>query len=98
MAASNEQVQSFVNERVRPLCEKTRTLIALLDDYVATVDDVYANLTDSPDWSDNRPDNPPTLLTPNDVLAINTFIQEVRTYVKGHANLASAMSACVNTP
>jgi len=74
MSASNQQVQQYVNERIRPFCEAVRALKLHADDIKASIDDVYANLTSSPTWTDNRTDGPPHLLTPNDVLAVNAWV------------------------
>lgn len=101
MAATNAQVQSYVNERVRPRCEEIRALYLRCKDDKANSDDVYANLNGTPDWTDTRADAPPTLLTPNDVLAWNTFIDGFIKFVEGtfisqaDANTASAQYAVV---
>lgn len=83
MAATNEQVQQYVNERVRPRSEEIRALYLRCKDDKAVIDDVYANLTDNPDWEDTRSDAPPHLLTPSDVLAWNAFITGFIHYVEG---------------
>jgi hypothetical protein len=74
MAASNAQVQQYVNQRMRVRCEQIRNLKFAMEDDLAVIVDVYANLTNSPTWTDDRPDGPPHLLAPNDVLAYNTFL------------------------
>lgn len=109
MAATNEQVQQYVNERVRPRSEQIRALYLLCKDDKGSFDDVYANLTDSPDWTDARTDAPPHLLTPSDVLAWNTFVTGFIALVEGtfnnvsEANGVSAqypiiVEACVRAP
>lgn len=70
--ATNAQVQNFVDTRVRQRCEQMRALYLSLKDDVAVIGDVYANLTNSPTWTDGRTDGPPHLAVPNDVLAFNT--------------------------
>lgn len=82
-AASNAQVQQYVDERVRPRCEEIRALYQRCKDDKATIDDVYANLTSAPTWDDSRDDNPPHFLTPADVLAWNTFINGIISLVEG---------------
>lgn len=73
MAATNAQVQQWANERTRPRAEQLRALLISLQDDNGAIGEVYANLTDSPDWTDQRNDAPPALLTPGDLLAINTL-------------------------
>lgn len=99
MAATNEQVQQYANERVRPRCEQIRNLYLACKDDKATIGDVYANLTNAPDWTDSRPDAPPRLLTPNDVLAWNTFITQFIALVEGtFADVGAANSAAAQYP
>ncbi len=98
MAATNAQVQQYVNERVRPHSELIRQLYLLIKDDRAAIDDVYANLTDNPTWTDQRTDAPPTLLTPNNVLAWNAFAAAFVTLVEGDGNYAAVLDACVRPP
>jgi hypothetical protein len=95
MAATNQQVQQYVNERVRVRAEQIRSLVLAMEDDKAAIDDVYANLTDSPDWTDERTDGPPYLLTPSDVLAFNAFITDSIAALKNHASYAVVMQGCV---
>jgi hypothetical protein len=96
MAATNAQVQNYVNERVRPHAELARALALAYDDDIAAIDDVYAALTQAtPTWTDARADSPPHLLTPSDVLAINTFMNEIRNAIKNNAQYAIVLKACV---
>jgi hypothetical protein len=96
MAASNEQVQAFVSNEIRPWCEAARLLVTQAADLRARIDDVYQNLTaDQPTtWEDERSDNPPHLLSPNDVLAINAFMETVKN-LSGDGNYAPVVDACV---
>jgi hypothetical protein len=84
MAATDAQVQQYVNERVRPICEAIRNLYLQCKDAQAAIDDVYANLTaPSPTWTDTRQDAPAHLMTPSDVLAWNTFVLRLTEFVEG---------------
>jgi len=74
MAATNDQVQAFADTEVRPISEMIRAVNVRSQDAQARIDDVFANLVDSSTWGDQRTDNPPHLLTPNDVLAWNAFV------------------------
>lgn len=98
MEATNEQVQTFVNERLRPFAERARALYLLSVDHRAAIDDVYENLTTSPTWTDDRTDGPPHLLVPNDVLAMNSFMAAFNTFVEGNAEWAIILKACVHAP
>lgn len=72
-AATNQQVQQWSNERTRVRAEQFRALKIACEDDRASFDEIYANLTNSPDWTDNRTDGPPKLLAPSDLLAMNTL-------------------------
>lgn len=97
MPASDQQIQQFVNERVRPHAEQTRALVINFDDDISAVDDVYTALSDKPTWSDSRQDGPPHLLNAQDILAINAFWQDVRTFIKQHPGYPIVLKACVRT-
>lgn len=72
--ATDQQVQTFVDQRLRPRCEAFRNLIAAIQDDQNAIGDVYAAVTQAtPTWTDNRTDGPPHLLTPSDVAALNTI-------------------------
>lgn len=95
-AATDQQVQQFVNERVRPWAERFRELVEMARDNRASLDDVYEALTQqSPTWTDQRTDGPPHLLSGNDVLAFNTFWADFITFVDGNAQTPIVEKACV---
>lgn len=95
MPATNAQVQQFANERVRVRSEQIRALLLSMEDDITAIDDVYANLTSTPDWTDQRQDAPPHLLTPSDVLAWNTFINDIKTAMRNNVQLPVVLKACV---
>jgi hypothetical protein len=113
--ATDQQVQVYVNDRVRPFAEKARALYLLSLDNKQAIDDVY-DACDPPEnatWTDNRTDGPPTLLTPDHVLAFNTWISQfIKVVENDFANDAeriaavndlatqwpSLMDACVRAP
>lgn len=98
MAATNQQVQQYVNERVRVRAEQLRSIYLAMVDDKAAIDEVYANLTKaSPDWKDNRTDGPPKLLVPNDVLAYNSFITALIAAFESNANWSTVRAACVRS-
>lgn len=93
MAATNLQVQAYVDQRVRPRSNNVVDLINELTQDQAVIGDVYANLTNSPTWTDNRTDGPAHLAVPNDVLAWNTFVVRTLQFWNGTldpANIADA--------
>lgn len=96
MPATDLQVQQFVDQRIRPVAERSRELLRNLEDIISTIDDVYAALTqETPTWTDTRQDGPPHLLTPSDVLAINTFVNDMKTAIRDNAQLPIVLKACV---
>jgi hypothetical protein len=94
MAASNNQIQAFVDARVRPHCELLRSVCNTLADDIAAIGDVYANLTGTPTWVDTNVNNLPHTLTVADVLAWNALINAVYTAIHGNSNYPIAQSAC----
>lgn len=99
MAASDKQVQSFVDQRMRSFAEHVRALVLEAQDLRASSDSVYAACSaQSPTWSDARTDGPPNLLTPADVLAINTFaydLVEGANRIDKNAQYPVILKACV---
>src|SRR5690348_1550138 len=94
--ATDQQVQTYVDQRVRPRCEQIRSLLLAMQADKQAIDDVFAALTQSsPTWVDNRTDGPPHLLAPSDVLAWNTFITDAIAAFNGDAQLPIVLKACV---
>lgn len=97
-AATDVQVQNFVSERIRPRVEQIRSTFASIDGDLAAIDDIYEALNvPTPTWKDTRNDGPPHLLTPNDVLAINAFLHDIRDAIKNHAQYPVVLKACVHS-
>lgn len=98
-AATDQQVQRYVDERVRVRAEQCRALLAALEDDKAAIDDVYAACSlASPTWVDGRADGPPHLLTPADVLSYNAFITALIPNIRDAADYPSVSRACVRPP
>ena len=104
--ASDAQVQKFVDTRIRPRSEQIRALYLSIKDDTAAIGDIYEALTQpSPTWKDNRTDGPPHLMTPSDVLAINTAYDRFIKLVEGtlqagevgdfHGQYPVILDACV---
>lgn len=96
MAANDQQVQQYVNERIRVRAEQCRALLNSLVDDKAAIDEVYAACAaQNPTWTDQRTDGPPALLTPNDVLAYNSFITALIPNIRDAADYPAVAKACV---
>jgi hypothetical protein len=67
-AATDAQVQNFVDQRIRVRCEQIRALFARLEDDLASFGDVLLNVNGVlPTWADSRTDSPPALMTIVDI-------------------------------
>lgn len=94
--ATDQQVQQFVNERLRVRAEQLRAILAGMKDDKAAIDDVYAALVQqNPTWTDQRTDGPPYLLTGSDVLAYNAFINAVIPAIENNENWPVVLQGCV---
>ncbi len=94
-AVTDAQIQTFVDNRVRPRCTETVTLILKCQSDIANIDDIYANLNSSPTWVDANGSKSLHTAVPNDVLAWNTFIQQLVGLVTGAATDANATLSTV---
>lgn len=93
-----QQCQQWSDEVTRPLCEATRSLLAAYDDWHNRFGDLYAYLNGTPTWEDNRTDGPPHAVLASDLLAINTFVENMRTAISGDAQLPIVLKVCARTP
>lgn len=92
-----QQIQQWSDERVRVRAQQIRALYNSLTDDLSSIGQVYAMLNDAGvEWADNRTDAPPTLLTKNDLLAVNTFVSDIRTAIANNAQLPIILKACVH--
>lgn len=108
--ATNEQVQAFVNERVRPLSELVRKTMIMATDFKDSFGDIKLNVNNpATTWADNRTDGPPFLLTPSDIMECSRFVDDLLTFKDGtFADLTAAnrgglkwpkmLQACVRPP
>ena len=87
-AATNQQVQDHCDQRVRPRCAAAYLLYLQCKNDQANMDDVYANLTSSPTWTDGRSAGVAHLATPNDLLAINTWRADFITFYEANSQKA----------
>lgn len=96
MAATDAQVQAFVDERLRPLALRARAMRIHLEDFKNQIDDVYANLTaQNPTWSDQYNGHPAHFLTKDDVLAVNALVTTLlSTFALSNGSYAILEKAC----
>lgn len=98
MAATDQQMQQFANERIRVRAEQFRALINACRDDKAAIDAVYDRAANGAAWADVRPDGPPKFLVSQDFLVFNAFISDFLAAVDSgamHNNVAVFQSACV---
>jgi hypothetical protein len=93
--ATDVQMQTFANERIRPFAEQFRNILAAARDNKSVIDDIYARATENPgtQWNDARTDGPPHLLksgydnttpaNPDDMLNFNSFIAALCDIIDG---------------
>lgn len=72
--ATDQQMQTYSDERIRPRAEQVRALFNAIEDDKVAIDDCYARAVGSGDWDDNRTDGPPELADESDILTYNTII------------------------
>lgn len=95
--ATNAQVQSYCDVRLRPRMEQSRGLIASLRDDVVAIPDVFANVNNAGStFADSRTDGPPRLLTRQDVLSYNSFAVLLLKCIDGTATLADIANLNAN--
>lgn len=81
--ATNVQMQTFADTRVRVFAEQFRALIAAARDHKSSIDDVYARAVGGSRWNDARTDGPPHLLqsgnsaSPDDMLTFNAVVSDI---------------------
>lgn len=105
MAATDQQMQHYSDERIRVRAEQFRALINACRDDKAAIDAVYDRAANGAAWADSRTDGPPKLLASQDVLTFNAFVSLFLSCIDGaavtadvvslHANLAPFQAACV---
>jgi hypothetical protein len=96
--ATDQQVQTFVNEHIRPRCEQIRALLLAINDDINAIGDVYAALTQpNPTWVDQRSDGVPHLMSSSDVLAVNIVLHNLQTAIQNDPQLPVVLQSCVRS-
>lgn len=97
--ATDQQMQAYCDQRIRPFAEAARALYLAAKDDSAAIGDEYARATSATAWADNRADGPPHLLqsgnaaNPDDLLNFNAFITALFTIIDGTAPANDAANA-----
>jgi hypothetical protein len=100
--ATNQQMQAFADQRIRPRAEQFRALVNSLRDDKASIDDEYARAISASAWADTRND-PPHLLqsgnsaNPDDLLNYNALVSALLTIIDGTSNIDDAANAAMAT-
>jgi hypothetical protein len=97
--ATNQQMQSYADGRIRPFAESIRSLLAQAQDNVTAIADEFSRSSSGPIWNDARADGPPHLLaagpgsSPDDVSNFNAFLVAfINLCTTSAANSISGMS------
>lgn len=89
--ATNQQMQNFCDQRIRPFAEAWELLIAQARSHKAAIDDIYSRAVGTNAWNDGRSDGPPHLMqagnsqSPDDVLAFNSLVTGILALADGEA-------------
>jgi hypothetical protein len=97
--ATDQQMQAFCDQRLRPFAEAARALLVAAEDDSAAIGSEYARATSASAWADARTDGPPTLLqsgnsaNPDDLLNFNAWIVAFVAIINGTNTAQDAANA-----
>lgn len=94
--ATDQQMQTYADERVRVRAEQARALVASMRDDKAALDSIYDRAANGAAWDDNRTDGPPKLLTSQDMLVYNSVATLLLKCVDGTATLDDVSQLAAN--
>lgn len=97
-AATDQQMQVYCDQRIRPRAEQARAIVAAMRDDKAALDSVYERAVSAEAWNDARTDGPPKLLTSQDVLVYNSVATLLLKCVDGTATLQDVADLSANWP
>jgi hypothetical protein len=95
-AATDPQMQSYADQRIRVRSEQLRSLQSALSDDQQAIPDIFARASGGPAWNDARTDGPPHLLASADVLAYNVVSALLLKCFLGTATLADIAAIASN--
>lgn len=99
MPATDQQVQTYADTRIRPRAEQFRSLVAACADDASVIGDVFDAVNQpSPTWTDSRTDGPPHLLVPSDVLTYNAVTALFAKFIAGTATIGDSQQFAANWP
>lgn len=112
--ATDIQMQTYADTRIRPRAEAFRLLVAQCTDDKNNINDKYARATSNSAWADSRTDGPPHLLqagnsaSPDDLLNYNALLATFLALINGTATTQNVTDfpaqyavfqrACVRAP
>ncbi len=112
--ATDVQMQTYCDTRIRPRAETFRLLVAQCTDDKNNITDEYARAASASAWADNRADGPPHLLqagnstSPDDLLNYNALLTTFLALIAGTASAQNVSDfpgqwalfqrACVRAP
>lgn len=89
--ATDAQMQSYMDQRLRPRAEQARQLVRDLQDDVNSIADEFSRSSSGPLWGDARTDGPPHLLasgptsSPDDLSNYNALAATLLAVIAGTA-------------
>lgn len=98
-AATDQQMQTFADQRIRPFAELFRALHGRAVDDAAAIGDEFTRAANGPLWADARTDGPPHLLasgpgaSPDDLTNYNALVVALNTILAGTNTAQDAANA-----
>jgi hypothetical protein len=96
-AATDQQMQQYADEFIRPIAEQIRAMKIVCANAKALIDDIYERGSSNDRWDDERTDGPPHLLqsgdsaNPDDALNFNVALTRIDQLFEGSfANVGEA--------
>lgn len=96
--ATDQQMQTFANERLRVRAEQLRLIVNEMRDDKAALDSVYDRAANGAAWNDARTDGPPKLLGSQDILVYNSVVTLLLACIDGTATLQNIADLHANWP
>lgn len=87
--ATDQQMQTFCDQRIRPRAEQLRAVYNAMTDDKASIADEFSRAANGPIWNDARTDGPPHLLasgpgsSPDDLSNYNAFATALLNLING---------------
>lgn len=98
MPATNAQMQTYADQRIRVRAEQLRAAVASLRDDKAAIEEVFDRAANGSAWTDARTDGPPKLLASQDVLVYNSVATLLLKCIDGTAVTGDVQQLAANWP